>query len=137
MNPTLGTPELIAAGVAFLLLIVLATFLRQRRPRGSARPVPEFQDVFIGIINGSYQPSGVVLKRGTPAKLRVHRDGAAGEDLVVEGLASTRKLPEHKTTTIDISPDRAGVFAVRSRDGVVRAHIVVVGEQQKSPVSRR
>ena len=85
MNPTLGTPELIAMGVALVLLIFLATALRARKPRRAARPTPEFQDVFIGIVDGTYHPSGIVLKRGVPAKLRVHRDGAAGEDAVYAG----------------------------------------------------
>ena len=136
MSFALGPPEWIAGGVAFLLLIVLATSLRERRPRGITRPTPEFQDVFVGIVDGTYRPAGIVLKRGTPAKLRIHRDGAAAEELAVEGLAATRKLPEHKTTTIDISADRPGVFEVRSKDGVVRAHIVVVAEPG-GPATRR
>lgn len=129
---TFSSADIAVLVVAAVLVIGALTMLRAPKPQRSTRPDAEFQDVFVEVTDGVYRPSTITLRRGTPAKLRIHRDGEAGEDFVIEPLSVSRKLPVHKTTTIDLVPDEAGAFEVRSGEGQRRATIVVVSSGWES-----
>jgi plastocyanin domain-containing protein len=121
------TIAVIAVGAA--LLIFFAVQLRPRARRMAAPAAPAYQDVFVAV-SESIEPATIVLLRGLPAKLRIHRTGSAGDEIRIEGMGVTRTLVSGKTTTVDLQPDESGVFEIRMSAGPATGTLIVLDQNE-------
>lgn len=120
------TVAVVIAGA--LLLIFFGLQLRTPSRRTAAAAQPAYQDVFVAAADG-IEPATIVVVRGVPAKLRIHRSAAESEEIRIERFNVTRRLVPGKTTTIDLEPDEAGAFEIRAGSGSRAGTLLVIEKE--------
>ena len=78
-------------------------------------------------VKGGYDPNVIVVKQGQPVRLDFYRDETAScSDRVVFGdFGIARDLPAFKTTSIELTPDKAGEFTFACGMNMIRGKLVV------------
>lgn len=93
---------------------------------GVAARAGEVQEVTI-TVQGGYQPSEVVLKRGVPARLRfVRKDsGGCADELRIPDFGVQQPLPGLKETVVSFVPDKVGTFSFTCGMQMMKGTLVV------------
>lgn len=91
----------------------------------AAAPAPAAEDVHIEV-QGSYQPSRIVLKKGRPVRLHFFRRDTAScsAEIKLPGLEPKTLVPLAETV-IPLVPEQAGEFDFTCGMGMMRGRIVV------------
>ena len=123
----MDTQEMIVlvAGVLLIGLVVWFFFMSEGE-RVTAEAAGGVQRVKI-TVKGGYTPDLVVVRRGVPVELAFYRDEASEctEEVVFNDFHISRKLPAFRTTTVRLTPERAGEFTFNCGMGMVRGKLVV------------
>jgi plastocyanin domain-containing protein len=115
---------LIAAAV--LIGLVLWYFFGERERTTAAVRDGGVQQVTV-TVKGGYSPDVIVVKRGAPVRLDFYRDETASctEQVIFGDFGIARDLPAFTTTTIELTPDRAGEFTFTCGMNMVRGTLIV------------
>lgn len=78
-------------------------------------------------VKGGYSPDVIVVKQGTPVRLDFYRDETAScsETVVFGDFGIARDLPAFKTTSIELTPERAGEYTFTCGMNMLRGKLVV------------
>lgn len=78
-------------------------------------------------VKGGYSPDVIVVKQGTPVRLDFYRDETAScsETVVFGDFGIARELPAFKTTSIELTPERAGEYTFTCGMNMLRGKLVV------------
>ena len=115
----------IGGGVASIGF-VLWYFFGERE--GAAAEVGEggVQEIKV-TVKGGYSPDVIVVKQGAPVRLDFYRDETAScsETVVFGDFGVARDLPAYRTTSVELTPDRAGEFTFTCGMNMLRGRLVV------------
>ena len=96
---------------------------RPRRVRLGADGVQEASV----IVRRRYRPAVIVARRGVPLRLRFLRDedDPCSQKVIFPDFGISRSLPAHRTTAIDVTPNREGEFLFTCEMGMYQGTLVV------------
>jgi plastocyanin domain-containing protein len=115
-----------AAGAAAGAWVVWFFFLSERKQFRAQAAAGGAQRVRV-VVKGGYEPDVIVAEKGRPLTLDFYRDEATGcSDTVVFGdFGISRPLPPYRTTSIELTPDRAGEFPFTCGMNMLRGKLIV------------
>ena len=115
----------IIGGVA-LVAFVLWYFFGERERTAARVGAGGVQEVDI-TVKGGYSPDVIVVRQGAPVRLNFYRDetSACSEEVVFADFRVARRLPAFKTTSVELTPDRAGEFTFTCGMSMMRGKLVV------------
>ena len=95
-------------------------------PPAPQAEVAKAQDVNI-LVNGLFVPDVIHAKKGQPLRLNFYREEESGciNEVVFESLHIRRPLASLRTTTISLTPDKAGEIPFMCGMGMVKGKVVV------------
>ena len=130
--------EVIIAFGAILGLAVLSggwTYARTR-PQRARLGADGVQDVSI-IVRRRYRPAAIVVRCGVPLRLKFVRDedSPCSQTVIFPDFGISRSLPAHRTTAIELTPDRAGEFLFTCEMGMYQGILIVT--PKRGPLARR
>ena len=113
-----------AVGVAAIVW-VLWYFLSSSEP-AVATVTEGVQEVRI-TVKGGYTPDTIVVRAGTPVRLRFYRAETAerSERVVIERFGIDVPLPAFQTTAVEFTPEDAGEFPFGCGTSVLKGLLVV------------
>jgi plastocyanin domain-containing protein len=78
-------------------------------------------------VKGGYSPDVIVVKQGQPVRLDFYRDetSSCSEQIILGDFGIVRDVPAFKTTPVEITPQKAGVFAFTCGMNMLRGKIIV------------
>ncbi len=119
---------IIICGVA-LIVLVLWYFFGERK-RTVVAMTAGVQEIKV-TVKGGYAPDVIVVKQGTPVRLKFYRDETAScsEQVVFGDFAIVRDLPAFQTTAIEFTPDKAGEFTFTCGMNMLRGKLIVEQSQ--------
>ena len=81
-------------------------------------------------VKGGYSSDVIVVRRGLPVRLNFYRDerSSCSERVIFGDFGIARDLPAFKTTPIEFTPDREGVFTFTCGMNMLRGKLVVDGK---------
>ena len=81
-------------------------------------------------VKGGYSPNVIAVRRGLPVRLNFYRDetSACSEKVIFGDFGIARDLPAFKTTPIEFTPDKEGVFTFTCGMNMLRGKLVVGGK---------
>ena len=124
----MDTQEIIVlAGGVMLVGLVVWFFLMSEGMRAAAEVVEGGIQRVRVTVKGGYSPDVVVVKKGVPVELDFYRDETSSctEEVVFGDFQISRRLPAFETTTIRLTPERAGTFTFNCGMNMVRGKLVV------------
>ena len=124
----MDTQEIIVlAGGVVLVGLVVWFFFMSEGARAAAEVVEGGIQRVRVTVRGGYSPDVIVVKRGVPVELDFYRDEASSctEEVVFGDFQISRRLPAFQTTTVRLTPERAGTFAFNCGMNMVRGKLVV------------
>ncbi len=79
------------------------------------------------LVEGGYNPSTISVSRGKKIKLHFYRKDPSPclEDVVIPDFKVRKQLPLHKTTTIEITPEKKGIFTISCGMNMFHGKIIV------------
>jgi plastocyanin domain-containing protein len=113
-------------GVLLIGLVVWFFFLSEGRAEAAAVGDEGTQRVKV-TVRGGYTPDTVVVKKGMPVEIAFYRDetNSCTEEVVFNDFRISRRLPAFETTTVRLTPERAGTFQFNCGMNMVRGKLVV------------
>jgi plastocyanin domain-containing protein len=121
----------LAVTVAGVLLIAgVAWFFFGGRARAVAQLSPGGVQTLHVTVKGGYSPDTLVVKRGRPVRIEFDRqENASCSDTVVFGdFGISRPLPAFRTTTVDLTPEKAGAYEFTCGMSMIRGRLIVEDE---------
>ncbi|MFZ5852106.1 MAG: cupredoxin domain-containing protein [Actinomycetota bacterium] len=105
----------------------MALFGRKKETGVRARLTPEGRQEATVLVNGGYRPDTLVVKAGLPVRLDFRREESSGcsERLVFAEYGVDTALPQGQTVSVDLRPDRPGVYPFTCGMGMLRGRLVV------------
>jgi plastocyanin domain-containing protein len=84
------------------------------------------------VVKGGYEPDVIVAERGRPLQIDFYRDENSGcSDTVVFGdFGISRPLAPFRTTSVELTPDRAGEFTFTCGMNMLRGKLIVRGTKE-------
>jgi plastocyanin domain-containing protein len=63
-------------------------------------------------VKGGYQPASIMVKAGRPVRLNFTRREAStcGEEVVLPGFGKRAHLPQDRTVSVEVLPDKPGEY---------------------------
>ena len=94
----------IVSGAGIIAFILWFFFGKQEGKK--ATMTTDIQEVEI-TVEGGYEPGTIELKVGVPARLIFHRieTASCSEEVVIPEFGIRKKLPAHKKTAVEFTPD--------------------------------
>ena len=79
------------------------------------------------VVEGGYAPYVIVVKQGKPVRFDFYRNETAScSDRVIFGdFGIARDLPAFETTSIELTPDKAGEFTFACGMNMMRGKLIV------------
>ena len=116
----------LAAGVAAIGFVNWYFFLATRPAAAATAAAGGAQEVTI-TVKGGYEPAAVRVRRGKPVKLVFDRQETSGcsEEVVIGDFGVRKFLPAFKKTTVEITPDKAGVHEFTCGMSMLRGKLIV------------
>ena len=113
-------------GVLLIILVNWYFFFSKRKATKATVQSSRIQEVNV-VVKGGYSPDVIVVKRGIPVRIKFYRDETADcSDTIVFGDFNIRKpLPAFKTTLIDFTPEKPGVYTFTCGMGMMRGKLIV------------
>jgi plastocyanin domain-containing protein len=126
---------LITFGAALGLAAALGgwTYARSRAPRAYlARDGVQEARV---VVRERYRPPVIVARCGLPLRLSFVRDeeNPCSQKVIFPDFGIARSLPAHRTTTIEITPEREGEFLFTCEMGMYQGTLLVVRRRRLLP----
>ena len=120
--------EVVIAGVS-LIGLVLWYFFGKREARAAKLDQSGVQEINV-MVKGGYSPDVIAVRRGLPVRLNFYRDETAScsERVIFGDFGIARDLPAFKTTRIEFTPDKEGVFTFTCGMNMLRGKLVVGGK---------
>jgi Cu+-exporting ATPase len=89
------------------------------------------------IVRERYRPAVIVARRGVPLRLRFIRDedDPCSQKVIFPDFGISRSLPAHRTTAIEVTPNREGEFLFTCEMGMYQGTLIVTRE--RGPLARR
>ena len=113
-------------GATAVLWVNWYFFLAQRSVGAAAAPLSGgVQEVTIAV-RGGYDPATVRVKAGSPVRLVFDRQETSGcsEEVVLPDFGVRAFLPAHRKTTVEVTPQRAGVYEFTCGMSMLRGKLV-------------
>jgi plastocyanin domain-containing protein len=124
----MDTAEIIVltGGVLLICFVVWYFFMGEGERAQAALDESGVQRVRV-TVKGGYSPDRIVVKRGVPVELDFYRDEVSDctEQVVIPDFGVSRRLPAFKTTTVQLTPERAGEFPFTCGMSMVHGKLVV------------
>ena len=81
-------------------------------------------------VKGGYQPATIVAKAGARLRLNFTRREASlcGEEVVFPDFGKRAHLPENQSVSIEVTPERPGVYEFTCGMNMYRGKVVVEGD---------
>ena len=78
-------------------------------------------------VKGGYEPAVVRVRAGSPVRLTFERQETSGcsEEVVFPEFGLKRFLPAHRSTTVELLPEKAGEFGFTCGMGMLQGRLVV------------
>ena len=78
-------------------------------------------------VRGGYQPDTVYGRVGEPLRLTFRREetAACSERVVFPAFGKSAMLPPHQDVTIELEPDRAGIYEFTCQMGMLHGRLIV------------
>ncbi|MBA3646428.1 MAG: cupredoxin domain-containing protein [Gemmatimonadaceae bacterium] len=116
----------VVAGGAALIALTLWYFFGPKKRTLAALTGPGIQTVKI-TVKGGYSPDVIEVKQGVPLRLDFYRDetNSCSEEVVFADFGISRSLPAFKTTSIELTPDKAGEFTFTCGMRMLRGKLIV------------
>ena len=132
---TLVDPAVIGASI--VLTGLLAWFFFGPRPAGRAHMVGDVQEVRI-TVKGGYSPNLIRVRQSVPLRIVFDRQesGECTSKVVFPDFALNRALPAYATTTVALTPAKAGQFGFACGMNMVHGTLVVEPEGQAGAIGR-
>jgi plastocyanin domain-containing protein len=117
----------IVGGLASIGLVLWYFFGKRKRV---AAEVDEggVQEINV-TVKGGYSPDVIAVRRGLPVRLNFYRDetSSCSERVIFGDFGIARDLPAFKTTPIEFTPYKEGVFTFTCGMNMLRGKLVVEG----------
>ena len=126
----MDTAEIIVlVGGALLVGFVVWFFFLSERERGRAESDAAGVQRIKVTVKGGYTPDVIVLRKGVPAELAFYRDevSSCSEEVVLPDFGLSRRLPAFQTTTVRLTPERAGELDITCGMSMLHGKLVVEG----------
>ena len=116
---------IIVVGVALIAFILWFFFGKQEGKKATASNSGT-QEVEI-TVEGGYEPGTIQLTAGVPVRLIFHRieTASCSEEVVLPDFGIRQKLPAHKKTVVEFTPEKPGRYAFTCGMGMLRGTLVV------------
>ncbi len=116
----------VVAGGAVLIALTLWYFFGPKKRTLATLAGPGIQTVKI-TVKGAYSPDVIEVKQGVPLRLDFYRDetNSCSEEVVFGDFGISRSLPAFKTTSIELTPDKAGEFTFTCGMRMLRGKLIV------------
>ena len=114
----------IVSGAGIIAFILWFFFGKQEGKKASVSA--NVQEVEI-TVEGGYEPGTIALKAGVPARLIFHRieTASCSEEVVIPEFEIRQKLPAHKKTVVEFTPQRPGHYSFTCGMGMLRGTLVI------------
>ncbi|WP_395092622.1 cupredoxin domain-containing protein [Armatimonas sp.] len=114
----------IVVGIALIAFILWFFFGKQEGKKATASS--GMQEVEI-TVEGGYEPGTIQLTAGVPVRLIFHRieTASCSEEVVLPDFGIRQKLPAHKKTAVEFTPDKPGRYSFTCGMGMLRGTLVV------------
>jgi len=108
------------------------------RPRRASLKDDGVQEARV-VVRRRYRPAVIVARRGVPLRLRFIRDedDPCSQKVIFPDFGISRPLPAHRTTAIELTPDREGEFLFTCEMGMYQGTLVVTGKRRPEFSSHR
>ena len=124
----MDTQEIIVlvGGVALAGLVVWYFFMSEGVRETAEVAEGGVQRVRVSV-RGGYSPDVIVVRRGVPVELDFYREEASActEEVIFGDFGVSRRLPAFQTTTVRLTPERAGTYTFNCGMNMVRGKLVV------------
>ena len=123
----LVTLDQIVVAIAGLLAIAWAArFWELRRTRVNAPLSPSGRQETTVVVRRAYTPDVIVVRHGSPVRLKFIRQGTAAcsEVVVFPDLARRVQLHDGELVPVDFTPNRTGEYEFISGTGTLRGKVV-------------
>ena len=106
-------------------------FLAERATATAVAGAGGVQEVTIKV-RGGYEPPDVRVSRGAPVRLVFDRQETSGcsEEVVFPEFGIKRFLPAHQRTTIELTPQKAGIYEFTCGMSMLRGRLTVVDKKE-------
>lgn len=114
---------LIDAGILGLLFVYLKFGLRRSAKTKEKEGVQEVEVV----VKGVYAPNVIEAKKGEKLRISFKRDEdtSCSEYVIIPDFKIRKRLPAFETTTVELTPDRAGEFDFTCSMGMYTGKLIV------------
>jgi plastocyanin domain-containing protein len=122
-----GAQIAVTAAGAAAIAWELWFFLLARGRATAAAPAPGgVQEVRV-VVKGGYTPDTIIVRAGSPVRLRFYRDETAdcSARVVFDALGLTADLPAFTTTSVEFTPPQPGEYPFRCGMHMLHGLLVV------------
>jgi len=124
----MSTTQIIVTIAGLALSIFIAWFF-WLAPKGQTRVeagASGAQEVAI-TVKGGYTPDVIVVKAGSPVRLRFTRQESAScsEKVLFPDFNQNALLPEGQEVTLEFTPDKPGEYGFQCQMGMLRGKLIV------------
>ncbi|AGY58274.1 cupredoxin domain-containing protein [Gloeobacter kilaueensis] len=98
-------------GFGLIAAIVWWFFFYKNQAATARRSAGDLQEVDI-TVRGGYSPAQIVVEAGRPVRLHFTRkeSSACSEEIVFPQFGKRARLPENRTVTLEVTPERPGEY---------------------------
>ena len=123
------TVQMVVTIVGGFTIVLLARFFFRSRVATAAVEQAGVQEVRV-VVRGGYTPATIQARTGLPLRIMFDRqeDGGCSSLVVFADLGFSRFLAPFATTTVEFTPDHAGVYAFACGMNMIHGTVQVDGE---------
>jgi plastocyanin domain-containing protein len=116
----------VTAGGVLLIGLILWFFFGPRQATAARVSGAGIQEVDV-VVKGGYSPDRIEVTQGRPIRLNFLRQESnpCTEKVIFGDFGIARTLPEGKSTTVELTPDRPGEFEFHCGMNMVRGRLIV------------
>ena len=125
----MNTPQIMVNVFAIILMIAIVWYFWLYKPTVSEikSEVKEgIQEIEV-TVKGGYQPAAMRVKVGTTLRLNITRreSSTCGEEIIFSDFGQRVHLPEGKTVTVELRPEKVGEYDYHCAMGMYRGKLLV------------
>ena len=115
-----------SGGIALSLFIAWFFWFAPKGQTRAATGAGGAQEVAV-IVKGGYTPDVIVVKAGSPVRLRFTRQesSACSEKVLFPDFSQSAMLPEGQEVALEFTPERPGEFGFQCQMGMLRGKLIV------------
>jgi plastocyanin domain-containing protein len=120
------TEILVVIGGVSLIAFVLWYFFGEREATAASFGESGAQEIKV-TVRGGYSPDVIVVKKDVPVRLNFYRDetSSCSEQVIFGDFGIAKDLPAFKTTPIEFTPNKTGVFIFACGMNMLRGKLIV------------